>query len=89
MRALGGVAVTASGGIDPEALTTGPAYGGVLWWGEDATARQIDKALAAREGAIIPLLRGKPDTARVRAERHVCVDTTASGGNAQLLGMMA
>ncbi|MEP2953859.1 MAG: bifunctional proline dehydrogenase/L-glutamate gamma-semialdehyde dehydrogenase PutA [Sulfitobacter sp.] len=89
VRALGGVAVTASGRIDPEALTTGPAYGGVLWWGEDATARQIEKALAAREGAIIPLLRGKPDTARVRAERHVCVDTTASGGNAQLLGMMA
>ncbi len=89
VRALGGVAVTASGRINPDALTTGPAYGGVLWWGDDTTARQIDQALAARDGAIIPLLRGLPDTARVRAERHVCVDTTASGGNAQLLGMMA
>ena len=27
-----------------------------------------------------------PDLARVMGERHVCVDTTAAGGNAALLG---
>jgi RHH-type proline utilization regulon transcriptional repressor/proline dehydrogenase/delta 1-pyrroline-5-carboxylate dehydrogenase len=26
-----------------------------------------------------------PDAAHVMLERHVCIDTTASGGNAQLL----
>ncbi|WP_298912055.1 bifunctional proline dehydrogenase/L-glutamate gamma-semialdehyde dehydrogenase PutA [uncultured Roseobacter sp.] len=86
VEALGGVAVLATGSIDPAALTEGPAYGGVLWWGDDATGRAIEKALAQRSGPIIPLIPGLPDTARVRAERHVCVDTTASGGNAALLG---
>ena len=36
-------------------------------------------------GAIIPLITGTPDTARVMLERHLCVDTTAAGGNASLL----
>ncbi len=86
VTALGGNAVELSGSIDATALTDGPAYGGVLWWGDEATARKLEQALSERDGPIIPLLRGLPDTARVRAERHVCVDTTASGGNAQLLG---
>ncbi|MFU1607038.1 bifunctional proline dehydrogenase/L-glutamate gamma-semialdehyde dehydrogenase PutA [Sulfitobacter pontiacus] len=86
VAALGGNGVELSGSIDATALTDGPAYGGVLWWGDEATARKLEQALSERDGPIIPLLRGLPDTARVRAERHVCVDTTASGGNAQLLG---
>ncbi|WP_436399249.1 bifunctional proline dehydrogenase/L-glutamate gamma-semialdehyde dehydrogenase PutA [Roseobacter sp. S98] len=86
VRALGGVAVETTGRIDPASLTDGPAWGGVLWWGDTDTARRIEQALAARKGAIIPLIPGRPDEARVRAERHVCVDTTASGGNAALLG---
>jgi len=89
IKALGGVAVMATGPIDPAALTTGPGYGGVLWWGDTQTARALDQALAKRSGPIIPLLCGLPDTARVRQERHVCVDTTASGGNAALLGASA
>ncbi len=86
VRALGGSAVTATGMIESGALADGPAYGGVLWWGNADTARDIELALAKRTGPIIPLIPGLPDSARVRAERHVCVDTTASGGNAQLLG---
>jgi len=89
VEALGGIAVMATGAIPPDALVTGPAYGGVLWWGDADTARSLEQALARRNGPIIPLLRGLPDTARVRAERHVCVDTTASGGNAALLGAAA
>ena len=79
-------ALLLNGQIDAGSLTDGPAYGGILWWGDEETARAIELALAARSGPIVPLIRGLPDTARVRAERHVCVDTTASGGNAQLLG---
>ena len=86
VEALGGIALQATGQIDPADLSDGPAYGGVLWWGDAETARQIEQALAKRDGPILPLIRGLPDTARVRAERHVCVDTTASGGNAALLG---
>ncbi|MDW4496640.1 bifunctional proline dehydrogenase/L-glutamate gamma-semialdehyde dehydrogenase PutA [Sulfitobacter sp. D35] len=86
VRALGGVAVEAKGRIDPAMLEFGPEYGGVLWWGDADTARQIEQALSRRKGPILPLIPGLPDVARVRAERHVCVDTTASGGNAALLG---
>ena len=89
VEALGGIAISTKGQIPPEALRTGPQYGGVLWWGDADTARAIETALAARTGPIIPLIPGLPDTARVRAERHVCVDTTASGGNAALLGAAA
>ena len=86
VEGLGGVAVRATGQIDPSMLTDGPDYGGVMWWGDAATGRQIEQALARRKGPIMPLIPGIPDPARVRAERHVCVDTTASGGNAALLG---
>ncbi|OAN75300.1 bifunctional proline dehydrogenase/L-glutamate gamma-semialdehyde dehydrogenase [Sulfitobacter sp. EhC04] len=86
VEALGGVAVQASGGIDPATLTDGPGYGGVLWWGDAETGRAIEQSLSKRKGPITPMIPGLPDPARVRAERHVCVDTTASGGNAQLLG---
>ncbi|WP_432817066.1 bifunctional proline dehydrogenase/L-glutamate gamma-semialdehyde dehydrogenase PutA [Sulfitobacter sp. JB4-11] len=86
VEALGGMALQATGLIDPDALIDGPDYGGVLWWGDAETARAIEMALAKRTGPILPLLRGLPDIARVRGERHVCVDTTASGGNAALLG---
>ncbi|MGA9253119.1 MAG: bifunctional proline dehydrogenase/L-glutamate gamma-semialdehyde dehydrogenase PutA [Roseobacter sp.] len=86
VRSLGGTAVEVEGQITPKALTTGPAYGGVMWWGDASTARAIEQALAHRKGPIIPLIPGRPDPARVVGERHVCVDTTASGGNAALLG---
>ena len=86
VEALGGRAVRAGGPIVPDDLTHAGGLSGVLWWGDDDTARPIDRALAARQGAIVPLIRTLPDKAHVLDERHVCVDTTASGGNAALLG---
>ncbi|KIC34543.1 bifunctional proline dehydrogenase/L-glutamate gamma-semialdehyde dehydrogenase PutA [Leisingera sp. ANG-S5] len=86
---LGGTAIEAHGLLDMRQLESIEGIAGVLWWGDEATGREIEQSLAKREGAIVPLIPGKPDRARVLAERHVCVDTTASGGNAQLLGGMA
>ncbi|MCA0274088.1 MAG: bifunctional proline dehydrogenase/L-glutamate gamma-semialdehyde dehydrogenase PutA [Proteobacteria bacterium] len=82
---LGGRAVAISGSIAPEALATLEGFSGVLWWGDAATARTLARTLAARKGPILPLITGKPDRGHVAHERHVCVDTTASGGNAALL----
>ena len=84
VRALGGIAVEVPN-LAPEALITLPAFGAALWWGDTATARVHAQALAARKGAILPLITDMPDAANVLLERHVCIDTTASGGNAQLL----
>ncbi|KIC12898.1 pyrroline-5-carboxylate dehydrogenase [Leisingera sp. ANG-M1] len=83
---LGGTAMKADGMFDLHRLETIEGISGVLWWGDEDTGRGIERALAKRDGPITPLIPGKPDRARVLAERHVCVDTTASGGNAQLLG---
>ena len=49
------------------------------------TARDIRKALSNREGALLPLVSDFNQAESFRLERHVCVDTTASGGNAALL----
>ena len=84
--ALGGTAIVPDGALDPDSLTAAQGIGGVIWWGDTNTARQIEQALAKRDGPILPLVRGAPDVARVMGERHLCVDTTAAGGNAALLG---
>ncbi|MFA7432669.1 MAG: bifunctional proline dehydrogenase/L-glutamate gamma-semialdehyde dehydrogenase PutA [Gemmobacter sp.] len=85
VRALGGAALAAPDLTDPEVLARIEGFSGVLWWGDARTARALAQALARRPGPILPLIAGMPDTAHVLHERHVCIDTTASGGNAQLL----
>ncbi len=85
VEALGGIAVKATGSIPAHALETLEGFSGVLWWGEGKTSNSIEQALANREGAIIPLIATMPDIGHVSIERHVCVDTTAAGGNAELL----
>jgi RHH-type proline utilization regulon transcriptional repressor/proline dehydrogenase/delta 1-pyrroline-5-carboxylate dehydrogenase len=80
----GGIGIDA-GGLAPEALTTLAGFSGALWWGDAVKGRAYAESLAARDGAILPLIGGLPDAAHVQLERHVCIDTTASGGNAQLL----
>ncbi len=84
IRALGGQAIDAAG-LPPAALTRLHGLSGALWWGDAATARSYAQALAQRTGPILPLIGDVPDLGHVMLERHVCIDTTASGGNAQLL----
>ena len=81
---LGGIAVQAAGSLAPEVLTELPLHG-VLWWGDDATGRALELSLAARPGPLVPLVTAHPDRAHLFHERHVCIDTTAAGGNAALL----
>ncbi len=83
VEALGGLAVDVEGDIPAQALIDLEGYSGVLFWGDDA--RPLARALASRPGPILPLITGHPDLGHVAHERHVCVDTTASGGNAALL----
>ncbi|WP_297339531.1 bifunctional proline dehydrogenase/L-glutamate gamma-semialdehyde dehydrogenase PutA [Pseudophaeobacter sp.] len=83
---MGGTAIEAHGMFDLHRLEFIQGIAGVLWWGDEDTGREIERTLAKRQGPILPLIPGHPDPARVLAERHVCVDTTAAGGNAALLG---
>ena len=88
VEAAGGQAVLADR-LPAHHLETLHTIGGVIWWGDNETARDIAQALAARPAAILPLLTGPATDAHVRQERHLCVDTTASGGNAELLAASA
>ena len=56
----------------------------VLCQADEMTSRNFRKALAQRDGALIPLIN-ELDPLRLVIERHLCVDTTAAGGNASLI----
>ncbi|NRB35634.1 MAG: bifunctional proline dehydrogenase/L-glutamate gamma-semialdehyde dehydrogenase PutA [Rhodobacteraceae bacterium] len=86
VQALGGTAILPNGIVSPAQIAEATGISGVLYWCDDDTARGIEIALAGRDGPILPLIPGQPLPSQVKAERHVCVDTTAAGGNAALLG---
>lgn len=77
-------AVKAFGG-DPITGDINTPASAVLWWGDADKARSYAKILADRDGAIVPLITGQPEATHVLHEVHVCIDTTAAGGNAALL----
>jgi RHH-type proline utilization regulon transcriptional repressor/proline dehydrogenase/delta 1-pyrroline-5-carboxylate dehydrogenase len=83
------VAVAPGGEIDgvlqAETLADLQGFALVAYDGPEAPARAIRAALAAREGRLIPLASRADLAAMCRLERHVCIDTTAAGGNASLL----
>ncbi len=80
---LGNTAILAQS--DLSTLTGADTFEAVAYFADDATLRAIRQALAARDGAIIPLLTTPDDASRLLLERHVCIDTTAAGGNASLM----
>ncbi len=88
VRKLGGRAVEAAG-LPPTALATLQGFSGALWWAPEDEGRAYALALADRPGPILPLIGGMPDAGHAHLERHLCIDTTASGGNAQLLAQVA
>ena len=87
VRKLGGHAVEAPG-LPAAALAQLQGFSGAVWWGETEAGRPHAQALATRQGPILPLI-AMPDAGHVYLERHLCIDTTASGGNAQLLAAVA
>jgi RHH-type proline utilization regulon transcriptional repressor/proline dehydrogenase/delta 1-pyrroline-5-carboxylate dehydrogenase len=89
VRAAGGLALPVPGGVAPDAVAGLEGFGGIVWWGDEGTARALARALAARPGPILPLVTTGITPDMVLVERHLCVDTTASGGNAALLAEVA
>ena len=79
------VAEGSSGFLDRAALATLENFYVVALWSDTADQSAARQALASRDGALIPLVCGDDLAERCRMERHICVDTTAAGGNAQLL----
>ena len=74
-----------SGCLDRKALQHLTGFDAVVLWSDADDLRQARQALAARDGALIPLITEFDFEDRCVLERHVCIDTTAAGGNASLL----
>lgn len=51
-----------------------------------AVLLRLRQQLAATDGPLLPLVNSADDPSRFLLERHICIDTTAAGGNASLLG---
>ena len=79
--------VLLDGRIDPDSLVTVDAIAAVACSADRDVLGAIRKALARRPGPILPLITEPGAAERYVLERHVCVDTTAAGGNATLLAL--
>ncbi|WP_417618393.1 bifunctional proline dehydrogenase/L-glutamate gamma-semialdehyde dehydrogenase PutA [Parasphingorhabdus sp.] len=73
------------GFVPREALSELIGIDAVVCWSDSDDIRAIRKALAKRDGALIPLITEENFDHQCLVERHVCIDTTAAGGNVSLL----
>ncbi|MCB1516446.1 MAG: L-glutamate gamma-semialdehyde dehydrogenase, partial [Hyphomicrobiaceae bacterium] len=76
---------TLSGHLDRADLCRLTGMDAVALWSDETDLRAARLALAKRDGPLVPLIADRDMAARCVIERHVCIDTTASGGNASLL----
>ena len=74
-----------SGFLPREYLNSLENFDAVVLWSDDEDLRQVRQQLASRAGQLIPLVAANDLASYCRVERHICVDTTAAGGNASLL----
>ena len=77
--------VVLDGQVAPDALTTLLGIAAVACAADRDVLASMRTALARREGPILPLIAEPDAPERYVLERHLCVDTTAAGGNASLL----
>ncbi|WP_339712596.1 bifunctional proline dehydrogenase/L-glutamate gamma-semialdehyde dehydrogenase PutA [uncultured Sneathiella sp.] len=71
--------------LSPSIVRNLPSLSGVALSAGDYELVRYRQAVAAREGAIIPLITNGHSWDYMVAERALSIDTTASGGNAKLL----
>ena len=84
--AKAGAPVAALEGVVPaEALGAIEGASGYALVGAGEALRPYRQALAGRDGEILPLITEAISPYSYMVERALCVDTTAAGGNAQLL----
>ena len=73
------------GTVAAETLTAVRGIAAVAASGASDWTRDLRIALAQRDGPIVPLETQTISPERYVVERHLCIDTTAAGGNASLL----
>lgn len=73
------------GCVDPADLRVLEGVDLVVGWHGAEHSQACRIALAARSGALVPWVSERDFSRWCVRERHVCIDTTAAGGNASLL----
>ena len=85
----GAPVVGVEGTIEPQALAQAQGFDVVASTADDDTLRAIRKVLAGRDGMLVQLVTERVAPERYVLERHLCVDTTAAGGNATLIAAVS
>ncbi|WP_196157914.1 bifunctional proline dehydrogenase/L-glutamate gamma-semialdehyde dehydrogenase PutA [Reinekea sp. G2M2-21] len=73
------------GALAPELLEDCEGIKAVISHPNARNGRAFRIALAKRDGELIPFVTEYLQVERYRLERHLCIDTTAAGGNASLI----
>lgn len=73
------------GYVEADTLREIRAIDAVMSQAQDEQLSAYRIALADREGKLIPLICEIDALDRLIVERHLCIDTTAAGGNASLI----
>jgi len=81
----GAPVVAMDGTVAADALKTLEGIVAVAAAGASDWTRDLRMALATRKGPVVPLETQVVAPERYVVERHLCIDTTAAGGNASLL----
>ena len=76
------------GSINSDYLKQLEAIDAVACFASDEQLKPLRQALASRDGKLIPLLAEQDMHQWCSHERHICIDTTAAGGNTSLLGAL-
>ena len=77
--------VAINGLLATEALAAAEGFAAVTSYADSDLLRGYRSALAGRDGMLLPLITERAAPERFVLERHLCVDTTAAGGNASLI----
>ena len=85
LRTAGYAVNGADASLDPAALCEIEELAAVMYWGGEQEMRDYRLALANRTGKLLPLLSEPQALESLVVERHLCIDTTAAGGNASLI----
>lgn len=85
LQAIGAPLVALDGVVSPDTLRDTDVFSVVAACGASDWTRALRIALSDRDGPILPLVTEAIAPERYVLERHLCIDTTAAGGNASLL----
>ncbi len=77
--------VGVEGRLEPDAVETVNGFEAIVSCAKPTLLKPYRRALMKRDGALLPLITEHKLDQRYVIERHLCVDTTAAGGNASLI----